>query len=53
MSRPKEEQQGGTKTVQCKYFLHGACNKGDNCHFSHDLQQAKPNMVRRARAPQL
>eukprot|EP00656_Telonema_subtile_P049502 TRINITY_DN6172_c0_g1_i1.p1 TRINITY_DN6172_c0_g1~~TRINITY_DN6172_c0_g1_i1.p1 ORF type:complete len:271 (+),score=43.69 TRINITY_DN6172_c0_g1_i1:133-945(+) len=35
----------GTKRVQCKYFLHGACGKGDSCHFSHDLGSSKPNMV--------
>merc|ERR1712070_1289224 len=34
-----------TKTVQCKYFLHGACTKGENCPFSHELATSKPNMV--------
>lgn len=38
-------QPGGTKTVQCKYYLHGACNKGSSCPFSHDLQQSKPSMI--------
>ena len=25
----------------CKYYLHGACNKGDACRFSHDIQAPK------------
>jgi len=36
---------GSKATMQCKYFLHGACNKGSGCQFSHDLATSKPNMV--------
>jgi len=39
------QQTSGTKNVQCKYYLHGACNKGDSCHFSHEMGSSKPNMV--------
>ena len=33
------------KSVLCKYYMHGACNRGENCPFSHDLSDA-PNHVR-------
>ncbi|XP_012941633.1 probable E3 ubiquitin-protein ligase makorin-1 [Aplysia californica] len=26
----------------CRYFLHGACNRGDSCRFSHDKSRAVP-----------
>ena len=25
----------------CKYYMHGACNKGTACRFSHDIQAPK------------
>lgn len=30
--------------VQCKFFAHGACLKGEHCEFSHDWN-APPNNV--------
>ncbi|KAL6328542.1 hypothetical protein AAG906_038737 [Vitis piasezkii] len=30
--------------VQCKFFAHGACLKGDHCEFSHDWK-ASPNNI--------
>jgi hypothetical protein len=32
-------------SILCKYYMNGACNKGDSCPFSHDLAIA-PNTVR-------
>ncbi|KAI8771855.1 E3 ubiquitin-protein ligase makorin-1 [Biomphalaria glabrata] len=34
-SRPKYNQV-------CRYFLHGSCNKGRECQFSHDKSRAVP-----------
>ncbi|XP_016386074.1 probable E3 ubiquitin-protein ligase makorin-2 [Sinocyclocheilus rhinocerous] len=33
------------KEITCKYFMNGACNKGNDCEFSHDLQNSKSNMI--------
>ncbi|CAM6097259.1 unnamed protein product [Calypogeia fissa] len=30
--------------VLCKYFMHGACLKGDNCEFSHDWSDPASNI---------
>lgn len=30
--------------VLCKYYMHGACNRGDSCPFSHNTAVA-PNTV--------
>ncbi|KAJ0050310.1 hypothetical protein NL108_016892 [Boleophthalmus pectinirostris] len=35
----------GTKHVTCRYFLHGVCREGSNCHFSHDVQNSSPSLV--------
>ena len=28
-----------TKDVLCRYHMHGACNRGTSCPFSHDLSK--------------
>ncbi|ESO85220.1 hypothetical protein LOTGIDRAFT_221472 [Lottia gigantea] len=33
-----------TSSVQCRYFLHGACKQGDQCKFAHDYNTA-PSMI--------
>ncbi|GJP49525.1 hypothetical protein CLOM_g8725 [Closterium sp. NIES-68] len=33
-----------TNRVLCKYFVNGACSRGDSCPFSHDWKD-KPNMA--------
>ncbi|CAL1612939.1 unnamed protein product [Knipowitschia caucasica] len=35
----------GTKHVTCRYFLHGVCREGSNCHFSHDLNNSAPSLI--------
>ncbi|XP_072296185.1 E3 ubiquitin-protein ligase makorin-2 [Eucyclogobius newberryi] len=35
----------GTKHVTCRYFLHGVCREGSNCHFSHDVHNSAPSLV--------
>ncbi|KAK7921797.1 hypothetical protein WMY93_008699 [Mugilogobius chulae] len=35
----------GTKHVTCRYFLHGVCREGNNCHFSHDVHNSAPSLV--------
>ncbi len=33
------------RRILCKYYMSGACKRGDSCVFSHDLTQL-PNLVR-------
>ncbi|GER32378.1 zinc finger (CCCH-type/C3HC4-type RING finger)family protein [Striga asiatica] len=33
-----------SKRVQCKFFAHGACLKGEHCEFAHD-RKAQPNNI--------
>lgn len=35
----------GTKHVTCRYFLHGVCREGANCHFSHDVHNSAPSLI--------
>lgn len=35
----------GTKHVTCRYFLHGVCREGSNCHFSHDVNNSAPSLI--------
>jgi E3 ubiquitin-protein ligase makorin len=35
---------GMSKRVPCKFFLHGACFKGDYCEFSHDCNERPDNV---------
>uniref|UniRef100_A0A2K5E282 RING-type E3 ubiquitin transferase n=1 Tax=Aotus nancymaae TaxID=37293 RepID=A0A2K5E282_AOTNA len=38
---PGAERGGGwTKQVTCRYFMHGVCKEGDNCHYSYDLSDS-------------
>ncbi|KAH3819545.1 probable E3 ubiquitin-protein ligase makorin-1 [Dreissena polymorpha] len=30
----------------CRYFLHGVCRRGANCHFSHDRQSPMDNVCK-------
>ncbi|KAF4116591.1 hypothetical protein G5714_004080 [Onychostoma macrolepis] len=32
------------KDTTCKYYMHGACKKGNDCEFSHDLKNSKSDM---------
>ncbi|XP_062584064.1 probable E3 ubiquitin-protein ligase makorin-1 [Saccostrea cucullata] len=42
--------EGGVDTppwasrIQCRYFLHGVCRQGSDCHYAHD-KAAKPSNV--------
>ena len=38
---------GGTQTstVLCRYFLHGSCLRGQECPFSHSLQDAESQVL--------
>ncbi|KAL1279502.1 hypothetical protein QQF64_026175 [Cirrhinus molitorella] len=44
------QEQQGRKTawavdLPCsRYRMHGACNKGNDCEFSHDLKNSKSDM---------
>ena len=31
----------GTRSVLCRYYLHGACTRGAACPFSHDMADAE------------
>ncbi|KAI4997885.1 hypothetical protein ZWY2020_053227 [Hordeum vulgare] len=33
-----------TKRVLCKFFMHGACLKGEYCEFSHDWSDQSNNV---------
>lgn len=47
LTRPQPGGRGGswTKQVTCRYFMHGACKEGDNCHYSHDLSNSPYGIV--------
>uniref|UniRef100_A0A8C2M112 RING-type E3 ubiquitin transferase n=1 Tax=Cricetulus griseus TaxID=10029 RepID=A0A8C2M112_CRIGR len=34
-----------TKQVTCRYFMHGVCQEGSQCLFSHDLAKSKPSTI--------
>ncbi|KAL1774582.1 putative E3 ubiquitin-protein ligase makorin-3 [Sigmodon hispidus] len=36
-SGPERNSGSWTKQILCRYYLHGQCKEGDNCHYSHDL----------------
>lgn len=39
--RRKEEFRPKEKKVPCKFFMEGRCKYGDDCPFSHNIQQQK------------
>uniref|UniRef100_A0A8C6SMC9 E3 ubiquitin-protein ligase makorin-2 n=1 Tax=Neogobius melanostomus TaxID=47308 RepID=A0A8C6SMC9_9GOBI len=45
---PPEGLQKGFIKVN-KYFLHGVCREGSNCHFSHDVHNSAPSLIYRCR----
>ncbi|XP_030071819.1 E3 ubiquitin-protein ligase makorin-1 isoform X2 [Microcaecilia unicolor] len=36
---------GWTRNVTCRYFIHGVCKEGNNCHYSHDLSTSQSTMI--------
>ncbi|KAM4720802.1 E3 ubiquitin-protein ligase makorin-2 [Rhinophrynus dorsalis] len=34
-----------TRSVTCRYFIHGVCREGSRCLFSHDLLTSKPSTI--------
>jgi len=41
-SQSRQPNSECTKNGLCKKFIHGKCQKGDQCSFSHDEKKMKP-----------
>nr|XP_033815656.1 E3 ubiquitin-protein ligase makorin-1 isoform X2 [Geotrypetes seraphini] len=46
VTAPINPSNGGwTRHVTCRYFIHGVCKEGNNCHYSHDLSTSQSTMI--------
>ncbi|XP_071549728.1 E3 ubiquitin-protein ligase makorin-2 [Panulirus ornatus] len=37
--------EGGAHNVLCRYFINGACREGEQCHFAHNRDAARPSVL--------